>query len=148
MKLAIPEWRGRVSPVFDVARNLLLVEVQDGSEQGRRRVHLAERETGPRANCVVGLGVDVLVCGAISWPLEMLLGAAGIRVISQTCGDVEQVLSAFIADGLNPNAFLMPGCCRRRQQFHAQRWGGGRPGPGRGPRQERTGKGGQGDAGR
>jgi predicted Fe-Mo cluster-binding NifX family protein len=76
MKVAIPEWRGRVSPVFDVARNLLLVEVENGAEQARRNVDLIVKEPGARADFVARLGTDVLVCGAISWPLEMALAAA------------------------------------------------------------------------
>lgn len=115
MKVAIPEWRGRVSPVFDVARNLILVEVGHGTELTRWNVRLAPEGPAARAECLARLGLDVLICGAISRPLEMTLSAARVRVISQTCGDVEQVLSAFIAGRLNGDAFLMPGCCRRRQ---------------------------------
>jgi hypothetical protein len=40
MRIAIPQWQGRVSPVFDVAANLLLVEVDDTGEVGRQEVAL------------------------------------------------------------------------------------------------------------
>lgn len=126
MKVAIPEWRGRVSPVFDVARTLLLVEVKDGGERDRRELHVTAKEPKARADFVGGLGADVVICGAISWRLEMALSAAGVRVISQTCGDVEQVLSAFIAGRLDGEAFLMPGCSRRRHGFLVRGRGGRR----------------------
>ena len=29
MKVAVPDWEGRVSPVFDVARQVLLVDLDD-----------------------------------------------------------------------------------------------------------------------
>ena len=35
MRIAIPEWQGRVSPVFDVAVSLLLIDV-DGKHEVRR----------------------------------------------------------------------------------------------------------------
>jgi hypothetical protein len=35
MRIAIPQWQGRVSPVFDVAGILLLIDIEDGREIGR-----------------------------------------------------------------------------------------------------------------
>jgi len=120
MRVAISHWHGRVSPVFDVAGNMLLVDVADGREQARRNVAIAAEQPQARANLLVEHGVTVLICGAISWPLERALSAAGIAVIPQTCGDVEQVLAAFINGQLQQDAFLMPGCCGRRRQFRAR----------------------------
>ena len=41
MKAAIPIWQGRVSPVFDVAERLLVVDHEDGMESGRHEEALA-----------------------------------------------------------------------------------------------------------
>lgn len=117
MRVAIPYWQGRISPVFDVAHNLLLIDVADGVEQARRDVVISEEQPQARANELSGHGVTVLICGAISWPLERSLSAAGIEVIPQTCGDVEQILAAFRNGQLHQDAFLMPGCCGRRRRF-------------------------------
>lgn len=116
MKLAIPHWLGRVSPVFDVAGRLLVVTL-DGAEAGRREeVSVTEENPCARAALLVRLGVGVLICGAISRPLEMAVAAAGIEVFSQTCGDVEQVLAAYLDGRLAQDRFLMPGCCGRRRR--------------------------------
>jgi len=113
-------WSGRVSPVFDVAKSLLLVSV-DGQEPVGREVQPIEPLDLPgRARRVTELGVDVLICGAISRPLESLLVATGVRVLPQTCGPVEEVLEAFLTGQLKDGAFLMPGCCDRRRRL-AQR---------------------------
>jgi predicted Fe-Mo cluster-binding NifX family protein len=121
MKVAIPHWQGRVSPVFDVAGNMLVVELRDGVELARQDVALDAEDPQLRAAGVARSGAELLICGAISWPLEMALSAAGIDVIPQTCGDVEQVLAAFAQGQLQQDAFLMPGCCGRRRQFRARR---------------------------
>ena len=121
MKIAIPHWQGRVSPVFDVAGNVLVVEICDGVENSREDVTLDAEDPQLRAARLAQTGADLLICGAISWPLEMALSAAGIDVIPQTCGDVEQVLAAFAKGQLQQDAFLMPGCCGRRRQFRARR---------------------------
>ena len=124
MKVAIPHWRGRISPVFDVAASVMLVDVEDGIERARRGVAFEMQDLHRRAARLTETGADVLVCGAISRPLEMAVSSAGIEVIPQICGDVECVLVAFIEGRLDEGAFLMPGCCGRRRRFQGGRRGG------------------------
>jgi len=116
--------------VFDEARCLLVVGIEGGDEASRREERIDETDLARRALRVAELGVDVLICGAISWPLEASLASAGVRVISQTCGPVEDVLKAFVSGGLTDGAFLMPGCCgRRRRRRHGPEgcWPGQHP---------------------
>ena len=133
MKIAIPHWQGRVSPVFDVAGTVLVIEMVDGAESSRKDVGFETEDPHGRAMELARTGVDVLVCGAISRPLERAVQASGIEVIPQTCGDVNCVLEAFGAGRLGAAEFLMPGCCGRRRE---QRMPGrhGRRGMGRGCR--------------
>ena len=107
--------------MFDVARNVLVVEIDDGAERSRQDVAFDVDEPQARAAWLAKTGSDVLVCGAISWPLEMAVSMAGVEVIPQTCGDVERVLAAFIDGRLDQGAFLMPGCCGRRRRFRVRR---------------------------
>jgi len=118
MKVSIPVLSNRISPVFDEARKVLLIEVAEGMEIGRQEAPL--HGFGPlwKAMHLVELGVDVLICSAISWPLERRLVAAGIQVIPHTCGPVEEVLGAYLSGRLTENSFLMPGCRRRRGRRH------------------------------
>jgi predicted Fe-Mo cluster-binding NifX family protein len=129
MKVGIPTWDGRISPVLDVARRLLIVDVKGNSEVSRSGADLAGTHPAARVEQMRGLGVEVLICGAVSWPLEAILTSAGVRVIPQTCGLVEDVLRAFLAGQLRDESFLMPGCCGRRRRF---RGGGHRGGMWRG----------------
>ena len=110
MKVAIPTWYGNISPVFDVSRHLLVVNIERGEEVRRREEEICATELTRRAEHITRLGVDVLICGAISWPLERILVSAGVQVIPQTCGPVEDVLLAFVSGQLTGQAFLMPGC--------------------------------------
>jgi hypothetical protein len=84
MRVAIPFFDGRISPVFDTARRLLLVDIEGGREVWRTEQIVEEPELGPRARRVAELGADVLICGAISWPLEVMLLSARVEVIPQT----------------------------------------------------------------
>jgi predicted Fe-Mo cluster-binding NifX family protein len=115
MRIAIPQWQGRVSPVFDVAENLLLVEVAGTHEIGRQEVAMTAVDPTKRAQQVAHLPADVLICGAISWPLELALRSAGVGVISQICGQVDEVMRSFLLGELANDAFRMPGCCGRHR---------------------------------
>lgn len=121
--------------MLDVARRLLLVEIAGGVEVSRSEVELGEITVPARARRIRELGVQVLICGAVSWPLEAMLASAGMQVIPQTCGGVDEVLGAFLSGGLAGGGFLMPGCCGRRRRFRGGRRLGGPAGlRGWGPR--------------
>jgi len=126
MKVAIPVWQGRVSPVLDTAGRLVVVDVEDGEEQRRGEEILSESSPMARASQLAGLDVDVLLCGAISRPLENALASSGIQLVSRLCGEIEEVLAAFL-DGrlLKDKLFLMPGCCGSQRQFQARGRRGG-----------------------
>lgn len=107
---------GRVSPVLDVAGRLLVVEVEAGREVERREEPLAVASMGARVEAIRKLGIAVLICGAVSWPLEAALVANGVKVVSQICGPLDGVLATFLSGRLSEGAYLMPGCCGRRRQ--------------------------------
>ena len=57
MKFAIPVWQGRISPVFDVAGQLLLVELANGREVARHEQMVDETTADERVRRLVELGV-------------------------------------------------------------------------------------------
>ena len=117
MRVAIPVFDDRVSPVFDAGRRVVLVDIEGGREIRRTVQIIEEPELGPRARRVAELGADVLICGAISRPLETMLLSAGVEVIPQTCGSLEAVIRAFLSGRLTERAFMMPGSCGRRRRY-------------------------------
>ena len=121
MKVALPTWSGRISPVLDVAGQLLLVDAEQGTESERQDVAIEETDLSARAKRIADLRPDVLICGAVSRPLDAMLGSAGIRLIRHKCGSVEEVLQAFLAGSLTDSAFQMPGCCGQRGGFGRRR---------------------------
>ena len=115
MRIAIPHWQGRVSPVFDVARTLYLIDIEEGRETGRRSEVLTSRNPFRRAMEVSALHVDVLICGAVSYPLERALVGSGVRVVCCICGEIGSVIDAYMDGRLSDRRFLMPGCPGNRQ---------------------------------
>lgn len=121
MRIAIPQWQGRVAPVFDVAGSLLVVDFEDEREARREEIRLVRTDAPGRAAEFSHLNADVLICGAISAPLEARLSTAGVTVIGFVCGAVEDILSGFVKGELSSPAFLMPGCWDRRRKWRPER---------------------------
>jgi predicted Fe-Mo cluster-binding NifX family protein len=121
MRLAIPVWNDRVSPVFDTAGRVLLLDLADGIEHARHTIEVAPTASpGERAKRLVELGVNVLACGAISRPLASCLSAAGIILIPWVSGALEEVLRAYLTDRLSDPCWRMPGCGGRHRHCNAQ----------------------------
>jgi predicted Fe-Mo cluster-binding NifX family protein len=116
MKIAIPIWNERISPVFDVAQKLAIMTVEAGDVS-----YCEEKELGAtpyeKIRILKESNVSLLICGAISGPLMMQIRCAGIEVVFDICGPVSEVVEAFLADQLGTERFMMPGCCRRRRRF-------------------------------
>lgn len=106
MRIAVPVWNDRVSPVFDVAKAIRVVDFSDGAAVSSTD-HTIENER--RAEAVAKLGIDVLICAAISIPLEATLWISGVEVIPDTCGAVEEIIEAFSQGDRTLQRFCSPG---------------------------------------
>lgn len=131
MKVALSIWNGRISPVFDTAGRIILVELSNGREIKREEHNTRELLPPVKVMRIKSLGVDVLICGAISNPLSALFDSAGIDLVPWVSGDMEAVLDAYKRDKLLGPGFSMPGCGWRRR---------GRRRLGRRVRAKRTGR--------
>lgn len=111
MKVAIPVWDGQVSPVFDVARRVDVFELEAGAVKtvSTRRLH-----PGRAAAELAELGVDVLVCSAISLEMETVLRVAGVEVASEVCGPVDQIIGALATGDDALGSFRSPAVRRSR----------------------------------
>ena len=117
MKVAITCWQGRISPVLDVASKALLVTLEGDRETMRQEVLIEGTGAMHRAQNILRLGANTVICGAVSRSLELALGSVGVEVIANVCGQIEEVLNAFINERLDEDAYLMPGCCGHRKRL-------------------------------
>jgi predicted Fe-Mo cluster-binding NifX family protein len=62
-----------------------------------------------RAERLRELGVNVLVCGAISNPLAKMVSGLGITLIPWKCGLIDEVLVAYFSGTLGDPRFSLPG---------------------------------------
>ncbi len=118
MKVGLTIWQGRISPVLDVARRLLLVEVVDGQVKDRREEPLSGTFPAAQADCLAALAPQVLICGAISQPMAALLAGLPIQIVPFIAGETETVIQAWLDGSLSSQRLAMPGSCHRgRRRF-------------------------------
>ena len=113
MKIAIPHWEGRVSTVFDFAKELLLLDFREEEELSRKFLALEENGAAGRFRALRDEQVNLLICGVISLPLARLILSAEIELVANVCGSVEDVIEAWLTGRLNEQAFRIPKACRR-----------------------------------
>jgi predicted Fe-Mo cluster-binding NifX family protein len=112
MRVALPVWKGRISPVFDVATQVRVIEVEDGTPTSQRDLRLAYPGRVARLE---ELGIDVLICAAVSRPLEAACWVAGIEVVSEVCGPVDAVIEAYLDGSLEEGGYVTPGRASHRR---------------------------------
>ena len=115
--LAIPIWNDRVSTTFDFAQTLLVVEVSGEREISRKTIVLKDEPAERKAHEIRDMGVQVVLCGALSRPLAQAVTQRGIEIIPYVTGHVDDVLAVYLCGRLTEPLFLQPGCrpgARRR----------------------------------
>ena len=106
MRIAVPIWEDRISPVLDTASRLLIIEMEDQKEASRFETILEEQDIPRRCLRIKGLGVNILICGAISRHFFSMLISSGMHIIPGISGHFEGML--------DHDKFLMPGFKRNR----------------------------------
>ena len=109
MRVAIPVWQGKVSPVLDTALTLRIVDCDEKVRLYYHDARIPEQELSMRCIRIRGLNIDVVICGAVSTAMSEMLKASGIQVIFGISGCYEKVLDAYLNNCLFCQEFMMPG---------------------------------------
>jgi predicted Fe-Mo cluster-binding NifX family protein len=111
MRIAIPVWDDHVSPIFDVARQIRIYDVENGSV---RQASVADMPAGHHAGALREHGIELLICAAVSSQLESLMWVSGIDVVSDVCGPADAIARAFAAGDTALGRYRSPGAGSHR----------------------------------
>lgn len=114
MKIALTVWGSRISPMFDAAQMLLVVEIEDTEIISRHHEPFYPELPSRLAVRLTEMDVSVLICGAISEIPANILESNGIKLIPFIAGDAHEVIDAYVKNVPFIPTFLMPGCNRKR----------------------------------
>lgn len=114
MRLALSVFKDCISTVFDAADQLLIVEM-NATTNHYKKIPLKFISTVPagRAAQLKDECIDVLICGAISRPMQALIMSQGITVHPFVRGDINTIIAAYQNNQLEQSIFSLPGCRRR-----------------------------------
>ena len=104
-------------------------EIRNGRVVESRREPLGPELPYTRAARMSALGIQVLICGAISMEYAGLIEMYGIRIIPFVTGEIQRVLEAYLQGNLSGAPYQMPGFRGGRRYRH--QGGRGRGGRGR-----------------
>jgi hypothetical protein len=136
MKIAVSEYQGRIAPVFDTCRRVLIfVQTPEGdSEVASEDWTTVGRHSRP--DRLLKLSVHTVLCGGIScWMNEQII-LRGMTLVPWLSGNINEILLAYRNGTILAPQYAMPGWtgCRARSF--------GRPGVDRNQRRRiRAGKG-------
>ena len=112
MKVAVAVYNNRISPVFDASKNVLVLDIENRHVQARQEEAFSSDSPVYKVFRLSELGVEELICGAVSTDLARLLDKNGIRIIPYTAGDLDEVVAAYLSAKLPSPGLRMPGYVR------------------------------------
>ena len=119
MMVGIPLFGTRVSPRFDCGAVFLVAQVENGAVMSTEQMADAEGNSLQRIARLRELGVDTVVCGAITGFLLRHLAANGIRVFPWVFCEASEALEALARGELSatppPRVGRGPAPGRRRR---------------------------------
>jgi predicted Fe-Mo cluster-binding NifX family protein len=110
MQVALTIWQGRISPLFDTSRRLLIAQIEQGRVIAKRYEPFDCESAFSRAARLHDLGIDLLICGGISDLFANLIDVHGIEIIPFAAGAVDEILQACLNGNIDQKRFRMPGC--------------------------------------
>ena len=87
----------------------MLVDLEHNREINRGEITFEDLPVLDRLRMLSRLGVTKVICAGISQSFNDKLTSAEISPITGIIGEVDEVISAFMRDGLNDPRFYMPG---------------------------------------
>ncbi|WP_299978658.1 NifB/NifX family molybdenum-iron cluster-binding protein [Desulfobacula sp.] len=110
MKIALTVWDERISPVFDSAHTLLIADIKNEKIKNISYKSFDPELEARFAEELSLLGIEVLICGAISQTYSTLIEARTIQLIPFIGGNVNEILELYAKGNPLVPTFLMPGC--------------------------------------
>lgn len=115
MHIAVTVWGERISPVFDAARWLMLIESEGSTISAQQKKPCRPMELFRFLQQLEEAQIEILICGALCHEPAAFLETRGIQVFSFLTGEAMTVVDTLLAGG-DLTVYSMPGCRRRMER--------------------------------
>ena len=124
MKVAITIWDNRISPVLDSSHMLLIAEIENSKIMNKTNIAYNPQMPSRLPELLSELGIEVLICGAVSQLPADMIESSGVKLIPFITGNVDEILASYAKSATVVPSYLMPGCgCKSRKKQRRQKSG-------------------------
>jgi len=109
IKIATAIFKSRVSPRFDCAPEMLIIEKNNSDISERRKINTEGLTALERIKQLNKWDINVLICGGIDEQSMQLIGANNIKIYSWITGEYEDAVSSFMTGKLASGNMMGPG---------------------------------------
>ena len=114
--IALPVFQERVSPLMDVSDRYIIYETENG-EIKQRVIITISTESGPqRIEKLKDIGVNTIICGAVSGHVAHKVGEKGMRLVSMIYGPIDEVIERYLNNTLTTFIPGPAGCTGRKKR--------------------------------
>lgn len=126
VKAAIPEFSGRISPMFDVAAKFHLFNIKDSSIADEQILNLAELDEFSKIRELCKENVSIVICDSISLCAAGHIVCSGLKLFPNNNGKISEVIEKYISGELKTDReFFEKRPCKNRKR-HGNRQKGNR----------------------
>jgi len=109
MRTAVTIKNDQISPLFESSSRLLILDLEANRERSRFETDISVPFLFSKVKRLKELDAETLICGAISEQAITLITAAGIELTAWISGQTEEVVQAFLTEGLVNRRFFLSG---------------------------------------
>jgi predicted Fe-Mo cluster-binding NifX family protein len=119
--VGIVRMESRVAYRLDCADTIVVARRDRKGNVRLEEAVLSERDAIRRVQQIADLGIETLICGAVSGFVFRMLQHQGIHVIGGVIGDAQDVLNHYLSGNLRAGAILHPSAVKRPGAFCSTR---------------------------
>lgn len=116
--IAVPVFQDRVSPLMDVSNRYIIYETEDGKIKQRIDISLNADGESQRVEKLKEIGVNTIICGAVSGYVAHIVGEKGMRLLSMIYGPIDEIIEHYLKNSLG--TYCSGACNGRKRQLRGQ----------------------------
>ncbi len=114
--IAVPVFQDRISPLMDVSNRYMIYETEDGEIKQKIDINLNADAEPQRVEKLKDIGVDTIICGAISGYVAGIVGEKGMRLLPMIYGPIDEVIDSYLHNTLGSYCPGPTDCAGRKRK--------------------------------
>jgi predicted Fe-Mo cluster-binding NifX family protein len=114
--IAVPVFQNRISPLMDVSNRYIIYETEGGEIKQKIDISLNAEGEPQRVEKLKDIGVNTIICGAVSGYVAHIIGEKGMRLLPMIYGPIDEVIDRYLDNSLSSYCPKPEGCVHRKRK--------------------------------